>query len=96
VTEPFWLDLTMKVLFHDPRENAEVQSSPARMALIAPHKSLWTQPVWRGLPIGNLSSQFFANVLLNELDQHAKHVLRARHYGRYVDDFYMLDRSPSG
>jgi RNA-directed DNA polymerase len=93
VTEPFWLDLTMKVLFHDPRENAEVQSSPARMALIAPHKSLWTQPVWRGLPIGNLPSQFCANVLLNELDQHAKHVLRARHYGRYVDDFYLLDRS---
>jgi RNA-directed DNA polymerase len=37
----------MKVLFHDPRPNAEVQSSPAKLALIPPHKSLWTQPVAR-------------------------------------------------
>ena len=49
-----------------------------------------------GLPIGNLSSQFFANVYLNALDQHAKHRLRARHYGRYVDDFYLLQATPSG
>jgi RNA-directed DNA polymerase len=39
-----------------------VQSSPAKLALIPPHKSLWTQPAHLGLPIGNLSSQFFANV----------------------------------
>jgi retron-type reverse transcriptase len=94
VTEPWWLDLTMKVLFHDPRPNAEVQSSPARLSSIPPYKSLWTQPLHLGLPIGNLSSQFFANVYLNELDQHVKHALRARHYVRYVDDFVILDRSP--
>lgn len=42
------------------------------------------------LPIGNLSSQFFANVLLDALDQHIKHELKARHYIRYVDDMVLL------
>jgi RNA-directed DNA polymerase len=40
----------------------------------------------RGLPIGNLTSQFWANCLLNELDQFAKRELKCRHYIRYVDD----------
>ncbi|MEW6540553.1 MAG: reverse transcriptase/maturase family protein [Bacillota bacterium] len=43
-----------------------------------------------GMPIGNLSSQMFANLYLNELDQHAKHVLKARHYIRYMDDVIIL------
>lgn len=46
------------------------------------------------LPIGNLSSQFFANVLLDALDQHIKHRLQVRHYIRYVDDFILLHESP--
>jgi hypothetical protein len=45
----------------------------------------------RGLPIGNLTSQFFANVYLNELDQFVKHGLRIRGYVRYVDDFILFD-----
>jgi hypothetical protein len=36
------------------------------------------------------TSQFFANVYLNELDQFVKHHLRAKHYIRYVDDFVIL------
>lgn len=94
IPETFWLDLAIKILFHDPRPGAVVQSEPERLALIPPHKSLWTQPAHLGLPIGNLSSQFFANVYLNELDQHVKHALRVRHYIRYVDDFVLLDESP--
>lgn len=43
-----------------------------------------------GMPIGNMTSQFFANVYLNELDQYVKHELRAKHYIRYVDDFVIL------
>ena len=42
-----------------------------------------------GLPIGNLTSQFFANVYLNELDQFIKHKLKCGHYIRYVDDFIL-------
>ncbi len=94
IQEPWWLNLAELVLFHDPRPGAAVQSGPERLALIPPHKSLWHQPGHLGLPIGNLSSQFFANVYLNELDQHVKHVLGARHYIRYVDDFVLLDESP--
>jgi RNA-directed DNA polymerase len=94
VTEPWWLWLTDTILFHDPRQDAIVHSAPERLALIPPHKSLFNQPAHRGLPIGNLSSQFFANVYLDVLDQHAKHHMRARHYIRYVDDFVLLHESP--
>jgi retron-type reverse transcriptase len=45
----------------------------------------------RGLPIGNLTSQFWANVYLNELDQFVKRKLQARAYLRYVDDFLLFD-----
>lgn len=51
-------------------------------------------PADTGLPIGNLSSQFFANVHLDALDQFCKHQLKARHYVRYVDDFIILHESP--
>jgi RNA-directed DNA polymerase len=44
----------------------------------------------RGLPIGNLTSQFWANVYLNELDQFVKRVLHCPAYLRYVDDFLLF------
>lgn len=44
----------------------------------------------RGLPIGNLTSQFWANVYLNELDQFVKRRLRCRGYVRYADDFLLF------
>ena len=47
----------------------------------------------RGLPLGNLTSQFFANVYLNELDYFVKHKLKSKHYLRYVDDFMILSKS---
>jgi hypothetical protein len=47
------------------------------------------------LPIGNLSSQFFSNVYLNELDQFAKHHLKVRHYLRYSDDFVLVHEDPA-
>ena len=61
--------------------------------LVPPHKRLATQPPHLGLPIGNLSSQFFANIYLDALDQFAKHQIKARHYIRYVDDFILLHES---
>ena len=45
----------------------------------------------KGMPLGNLTSQFFANVYLNELDHFVKHELRARYYIRYVDDFVIFN-----
>ena len=43
-----------------------------------------------GLPLGNLTSQLFANIYLNELDQFTKHRLKAQFYIRYADDFVFL------
>ena len=45
----------------------------------------------RGLPIGNLTSQIFANIYLDELDQFIKHKLKIKYYLRYCDDFVILD-----
>jgi retron-type reverse transcriptase len=45
---------------------------------------------YKGMPLGNLTSQFFANVYLNELDYFAKHILKIKYYIRYVDDFIIL------
>jgi RNA-directed DNA polymerase len=47
----------------------------------------------KGMPLGNLTSQFFANVYLNELDQFVKNELKAKYYIRYVDDFVILHTS---
>ncbi len=47
----------------------------------------------KGMPLGNLTSQFFANVYLNELDQFIKHKLKVKYYIRYVDDFVILHNS---
>jgi retron-type reverse transcriptase len=44
----------------------------------------------RGLPIGNLTSQFFANTYLNSLDHFVKETLKAEKYLRYVDDFALF------
>jgi retron-type reverse transcriptase len=46
-----------------------------------------------GLPLGNLTSQLFANVYLNELDQFVKHKLKVKQYIRYADDFVILSDS---
>src|SRR3989344_6588762 len=43
--------------------------------------------------LGNLTSQFFANIYLNELDYFVKHKLRVKYYIRYVDDFVILHES---
>ena len=48
-----------------------------------------------GLPIGNLTSQLFANIYLNELDHFIKHRLRIKYYLRYCDDFVILDNNRS-
>ena len=57
---------------------------------IAEHKQLRKLKEHIGLPIGNLSSQFFANVYLHELDCFIKHTLKIKPYVRFVDDFVIL------
>lgn len=66
------------------------QLSEQQLAKILPHKQLNNVPTNKGLPIGNLTSQFFGNVYLNELDQFVKHQLKVKHFVRFVDDFVLL------
>lgn len=47
----------------------------------------------RGVPIGNLTSQLFANVYMDKFDQYVKHVLKVKHYARYTDDFVIVSES---
>lgn len=44
----------------------------------------------KGIPIGNLTSQLFANVYMNEFDQFVKHTLKVKYYARYTDDFIIV------
>jgi len=92
VHEAWWMRLAETILMHDPRSDVEVRGYRQRLALVPQHKSLFNAPDGHGLPIGNLSSQFFANVLLDPLDQWVKHRLRVP-YVRYVDDFILLHQN---
>ena len=44
----------------------------------------------RGIPIGNLTSQLFANIYMNKFDQFIKHELKVKYYARYTDDFVVV------
>ena len=44
----------------------------------------------KSIPIGNYTSQYFANIYLNELDQYIKNELKIKYYLRYMDDFCIL------
>jgi hypothetical protein len=65
----------------------------AERARVPNHKRLDQAPAGCGIPIGNLSSQFFANVYLDRLDQFVKRTLSAPRFLRYVDDFVLVHRS---
>ncbi len=83
------------LLTADPTAGVRRVGPPARFARVPPHKRLGALGPVTGLPIGNLTSQFFANVYLNELDQYVKHTLKARWYVRYVDDMVLLHHDPA-
>lgn len=90
VKNPEILWLTQTIIFHNPIMNYYPKSPMSLFEAIPPHKSLFKTDSNQGLPIGNLTSQFFANIYLNELDQFVKHKLKIKYYLRYVDDFVIL------
>jgi RNA-directed DNA polymerase len=93
--EPWLKDLVRQVVFHDPRTNCFLKSKREVFDRVPRHKSLWNTDATKGLPIGNLTSQFFANVYLDALDQFVKHEIRAKYYYRYVDDWVILHEDPA-
>jgi len=89
--------LTAVVLFHDPtcdyrfRAGSRRSPGPGQPGYPVPaRKSLFGKDNRCGLPIGNLTSQFWANVYLDQLDQFVKRRLRCCDYLRYVDDMVLL------
>ena len=82
--------LTEVIALLDPTRDCRMAGSAADWHGLPHDKSLFHSPPGCGLPIGNLTSQLFSNVYLNVLDQYMKRVLGCRHYGRYVDDFYVV------
>jgi RNA-directed DNA polymerase len=87
------LDLLSAIIFQDCVKDHLFKGNRHMLEKIPAHKSLFKSGKDRGLPIGNLTSQFFANAYLNELDQFVKHHLRCRFYLRYVDDFILISSS---
>lgn len=82
--------LTREIVMLDCTDGCRLKGSPSDWYGLPDSKSLFHSPDGCGLPIGNLTSQLFSNVYLNELDQFMKRTLHCRHYGRYVDDFYVV------
>ena len=85
--------LTDVFTLHDPLTGCRIRGTAYDWDGLPPSKSLWYSPDGVGLPIGDLTSQLYSNIFLNELDWFVVRHLGCRHYGRYVDDFYLL--SPS-
>ena len=88
------LDLTKKVVLNAPELNCVLRSPKWMWNGLAKNKSLFTSGRDCGLPIGNLTSQMFANFYLHGFDMKMKK--RFIWYGRYVDDFYTIARSKEG
>lgn len=86
------LILTEKVVKNRPQDNCIRRSDLKDWELLGEGKSLFTINPELGLPIGNLTSQVFANFYLHEFDREMLE-LYPLGYGRYVDDFYVLARS---
>ena len=88
---PWTLRLVEQVLRHDPTQNYTFSGDRAKLALVPPHKSLFNTHPCMGLPIGNLPSQFDANIYMDVLDQYVQHTIKPQGYVRYVDDFVLVD-----
>ena len=80
----------------DPVANCRVIGDRDEWKKLPPEKSLFHSKSGCGLPIGNLSSQLFSNIYLGALDDFMKRELKCRHYGRYVDDAFVVGESKEG
>lgn len=84
------LRLIRKIIFHDHIKNCIVKGKREDWTGLPKSKSLFYAGKNKGLPIGNLTSQLFGNVYLNDFDHFIKHQTGCKYYGRYVDDFVIV------
>ena len=82
--------LTGEIVMLNPKEHCHIVWSRKDWIGLDRNKSLFYTDEGCGLPIGNLTSQLLSNVYMNDYDQFMKRELHCRHYGRYVDDSYVV------
>ena len=82
--------LWRKVIFDEPVVGARKRGTKNDWEDLPKSKSLFCQPAGKGIVIGNLSSQLLSNIYLDTLDRYITMELWYKHYGRYVDDFYII------
>jgi RNA-directed DNA polymerase len=87
------LEICEKLVFNNPAENCIIKGRKSDWVGLPKNKSLFHSPPDCGLPIGNLTSQVFANFYLNPFDHFIKTTLGIRYYGRYVDDFVIVHQN---
>ena len=88
--KPIILRLIKQIIFNNPEDNCLIKGNRSDWNGLPIYKSLFWVSKWCGLPIGNLTSQIFANFYLNGLDKFVAQTLKIPHYGRYVDDFVLI------
>lgn len=79
-----------EIIFDDPVRGVKIQGSYEDWRNLPEDKSLFCQPPGQGMVIGNLTSQDFSNIYMDALDRFVTIKLGYKHYGRYVDDFYIV------
>lgn len=84
------IGLCRKLIFNDPVKNCIIKGSRKDWEGLPANKSLFHSAPGCGLPIGNLTSQVFANFYLHPLDRFIQAELGIEYYGRYVDDFVII------
>jgi hypothetical protein len=82
--------LCEKIIFNEPTKNCIIKGKKTNWDGLPNNKSLFHSPPNCGLPIGNLTSQIFANFYMNTFDHFMKKELGINYYGRYVDDFIIV------
>ena len=78
------------IVFHSPTQFCHIRGKKEDWCGLPKSKSLFFAKEGKGLPIGNLTSQLFGNVYLNDFDHFVKNKLQCKYYGRYVDDMVFV------
>ena len=83
-------NLIKLIIFNNPQDDCIRKQKISKWKQLPKDKSLFNTPKTHGIPIGNLTSQIFANFFLKDFDYYIYNELNFKYYGRYVDDFYIL------
>lgn len=87
---PVVLQLIRLIIFQEQTIGCKIKGNQNDWVGLPRDKSLFFSQKGNGLPIGNLTSQLFANIYLNDFDHFMKRVLKIKYYGRYVDDMIFI------